>query len=127
MTEERDPRTYAIIGAAMEVHRRIGPGFLELVYHEALEIEFAARKIPFASEVRIPIKYRDQTLKSFFQADFICFGQVIVEIKAVKELTNIEEAQTLNYLRVARLSVGLLINFGAPSLQRKRFAMTHPS
>lgn len=127
MTEERDPRTYAIIGAAMEVHRRIGPGFLELVYHEALEIEFAARKIPFASEVRIPIKYRDQTLKSFFQADFICFGQVIVEIKAVKELTNIEEAQTLNYLRVARLSVGLLINFGAPSLQRKRFAMTHTS
>lgn len=125
MAEERDPRTYAIIGAAMEVHRRIGPGFLELVYHEALEIEFAARKIPFASEVRIPIRYRDQTLRSFFQADFICFGQVIVEIKALKELTDIEEAQTLNYLRVARLSVGLLINFGAPSLQRKRFAMTH--
>jgi len=125
MAEERAPRTYAIISAAMEVHRRIGPGFLESVYHEALEIEFAARKIPFASEVRIPIRYRDRTLKSFFQADFICFGQVIVEIKALKELTDIEEAQTLNYLRVARLSVGLLINFGAPSLQRKRFAMTH--
>ena len=125
MAEERDPRAYAIIGAAMEVHRRVGPGFLEAVYHEALEIEFAARKIPFASEVRIPIRYRDQTLTSFFQADFICFGQVIVEIKALKELTNIEEAQTLNYLRVARLSVGLLINFGAPSLQHKRFAMTH--
>jgi GxxExxY protein len=123
--EENDPRTYAIIGAAMEVHRRIGPGFLEAVYHEALEIELTARKIPFASEVRIPIRYRDRTLTSFFQADFICFEQVIVEIKALKELTNIEEAQALNYLRVARLSVGLLINFGTPSLQRKRFAMTH--
>ena len=109
----------------MEVHRGVGPGFLEAVYHEALALEFAARKIPFGSEVRIPIKYKDHTLTSYFQADFICFGQVIVEIKALKELTEIEEAQILNYMRVARMSVGLLINFGAPSLQRKRFAMTH--
>ena len=109
----------------MEVHRGVGPGFLEAIYHEALAIELTARQIPFGSEVRIPIRYKDRTLTHYFQADFVCFGQVIVEIKAIKELTEVEEAQTLNYLRVARLPVGLLINFGAPSLQRKRFVMTH--
>lgn len=125
MSEVRDPRTYAIIGAAMEVHRQVGPGFLEAVYHEALHIELSERKIPFASEVRIPIKYKERALAHFYQADFICFGQVIVEIKALKNLTNIEDAQILSYLRVSRLSVGLLLNFGAPSLHHKRFAMTH--
>lgn len=125
MSGERDPRTYAIIGAAMEVHRQIGPGFLEAVYHEALKIELTERRVPFASEARIPIKYKGRTLASYYQADFICFDQVVVEIKALKNLTSIEEAQILSYMRVARLSVGLLINFGTPSLQRKRFVMTH--
>ncbi|RLT41321.1 MAG: GxxExxY protein [Chloroflexi bacterium] len=125
MAEENDPRTYAIIGAAMEVHRRIGPGFLEAVYHEALEIELSARNVPFDSKARIDIRYRDRVLTSFFQADFICFREVIVEIKAIKDITTVEEAQLFNYLRVSKLSVGLLLNFGTPSLQKKRFAMTH--
>ena len=116
---------FAIIGACFEVYNEMGCGFVEPVYHECLAMEFAHRGILFRSKAELTLSYKSRELEKKFEPDFICFEKIIVEIKALKELTNIEEAQALNYLRIARLSVGLLINFGTPSLQRKRFAMTH--
>jgi GxxExxY protein len=116
-----DPQTYAIIGAAMRVHSELGMGFAEVVYQDALEVEFRLRRIPFEREYSIPLYYRETKLKSFFKADFVCFNSVIVELKYLKDLTEIEEAQVLNYLNATKMSRGLLINFGRKSLQYKRF------
>ena len=116
----RDPRTYAVIGAAMEVHKQLGPGFLEAVYHQALRIEFIERQIPFAHEVSLPIFYKDQQLSAVYRADFICFDEIVVEVKAMNGLTRLEESQLLHYLKATRLKTGLLLNFGAHSLQYKR-------
>ena len=121
---QRDQRTYAIIGAAMEVHRELGSGFLEAVYHEALAIEMTSRNIQFFHEVELPVIYKGQQLATSYRADFICFDKVIVEIKALRELSTLQEAQILNYLKASVLGVGLLINFGAESLQYKRFVNT---
>ena len=121
---QRDQRTYAIIGAAMEVHRELGSGFLEAVYHEALAIEMTSRNIQFIHEVELPVIYKGQQLATSYRADFICFDKVIVEIKALRELSTLQEAQILNYLKASVLGVGLLINFGAESLQHKRFVNT---
>jgi len=118
--EERDPQTYAIIGAAMEIHRQFGHGFLEAVYQDAAVIEFPLRKIPFEKEVSLPIRYKDTLLPSHYRADFICFSEIIVEFKALSRLSSVEEAQLLNYLKATGLKRGLLINFGSPSLQYKR-------
>jgi len=120
IAEERDPQTYAIIGAAMEIHRQLGHGFLEAVYQDAAVIEFPLRKIPFEKEVSLPIRYKDTLLPSHYRADFICFSEIIVEFKALSRLSSVEEAQLLNYLKATGLKRGLLINFGAPSLQYKR-------
>jgi GxxExxY protein len=90
---DQDPRTYAIIGAAMEVHRQLGHGFLEAVYQEAMTIEMGLAKIPFRREVDLPVVYKDQTLKAFYRTDFVCFDQVIVELKALSDLTSVHEAQ----------------------------------
>src|SRR5579862_1586934 len=98
-TDSRDPQTHAIIGAAMEVHRQLGPGFLEAVYQEALALEFAARGIPFAPEVELPVYYKGQQLTCFYKADFVCYESVILELKALKAITGVEEAQLLNYLK----------------------------
>jgi GxxExxY protein len=119
--EERDPRTYAIIGAAMEVHRQLGCGFLEAVYQEALELELTARGVPFRPQLPLTLSYKGQQLKCKYCADFICFDEIIVEIKALVRLTGIEEAQILNYLKATGLETGLLINFGARSLEYRRF------
>lgn len=125
MTQHKnDPRTYTIIGAAMEVHKRLGDGFLEAVYHEALAVEFTRQQIPFESEVRIPILYRQVELQTRYRADFICFNQIVVEIKAIKSLSPIEKAPLLHYLKATSSHLGLLINFGSPSLQYKRFINT---
>ena len=118
---ERDSRTYWIIGAAIEVHQQVGPGFLEAVYQEALELELAARGVPFGRQVSLEVRYKDQPLKCAYCADFICFDSIIVEIKALAKLTGIEEAQIINYLKATGLEIGLLINFGAPSLEFRRF------
>ena len=117
---EQDPETFAIIGAAMNVHRNLGNGFLEAVYQDALEVEFKHLNIPFTREVAIPIRYRDTELNASYRADFICYGNVIVELKALQELTGVEDAQVINYLKATGLQRALLINFGRPSLEHKR-------
>ena len=119
--QSEDPRTYAIIGAAMEVHRELGPGFLEAVYQEALAIELSLRGIPFQREVELPIAYKGKTLQTAYRADFICYDEVVIELKSIKQLGVIEEAQLLNYLKATGYQVGLLINFGAASLETRRF------
>jgi GxxExxY protein len=89
----RDERTYAIIGAAMEVHKQLGHGFLEAVYQEALALEMTLREIPCRREVTLPIIYKGQQLNTMYRADFICFDTVIVETKALKKLSGVEESQ----------------------------------
>jgi GxxExxY protein len=99
---ERDPRTYAIIGAAMEVHRQLGCGFLEPVYQEALAVEFSRRAILFHREVTLPIFYKDVRLETPYRVDFICSEEVAVELKALAKLSGTEEAQLINYLKGER-------------------------
>jgi GxxExxY protein len=120
IVDERDPQTYAIIGAAMEIHRQLGHGFLEAVYQEAAVIEFPLKHVPFEREVSLPIKYKNILLPTYYRADFVCFAEIIVEFKALSRLSSVEEAQLLNYLKATGLKRGLLINFGASSLQNKR-------
>ena len=112
--------TYEIIGAAIAVHNELGCGFLEAVYQEALELEFQSRNIPYQREARLDIYYKGQLLKKHYEADFICYDKVIVELKALSALTSENESQLLNYLKATRLKVGLLINFGRKSLEHKR-------
>ena len=120
----RDPRTYAIIGAAMGVHRELDCGFLEAVYQEALAVEFEARGVPFEREVNLPFSYKGETLNTAYRADFICFDSVIVEVKAISKLGGTEQAQLINYLKATGHEVGLLLNFGAQSLQHQRLVFT---
>jgi GxxExxY protein len=104
---------YAIVGGAIEVHRELGPGFLEAVYQEALELELAWREIPFEAKKRLRIAYKHATLKKEYEADFLVYGEIIVEIKAQNKLTSLDESQLLNYLKATGKRVGLLINFGS--------------
>jgi len=117
----RDQRTYKIIGAALDVHKELGCGFLEAVYQEALEEEFKTQEIPYKSQPIIKIFYKGKPLNKVYQPDFVCYEEVILEIKAISNLSGIEEAQLINYLKATGLKVGLLINFGSRSLEHKRF------
>jgi len=121
---ERDPKTYAIIGAAMEVHRELGHGFLEAVYQEALAIELAARGIPFQREVELPIRYKGQLLRPKYRADFACYESVMVETKAIAQLTGADQGQLINELKATGIEIGLLVNFGAPSLEYRRVVLS---
>ncbi len=116
-----DQRTYKIIGCAMEVHKELGCGFLEAVYQEALGREFADQGMPFKSQPVIQIAYKGKPLDKTYQPDFVCYEEIIIEIKAISSLSGVEEAQLINYLKAAGLKVGLLVNFGAKSLENKRF------
>lgn len=108
-----------VIGAAMEVHRRLGPGFPETVYEEVLAVEFGLKKVQFERQKGLPVFYRDKIITRFI-CDFFVEGQVIVELKAVKELGEIDKIQVISYLKASGVVTGLLINFGARSLEYKR-------
>ena len=113
---------YAIVGAAIEVHRVLGHGFLEAVYQEALEIESQTRGLPFESQKPIKIRYKEHFLKKEYIADLVYFGEVIVEHNALDALTTREEGQLLNYLKATDSPIGILINFGSRGrLEWKRF------
>jgi GxxExxY protein len=111
---------YNIIGAAMEVHRELGHGFLEPVYQEALSIVFDENQVPFVKEKLLDINFKGKLLKKKYIADFICYNEIIVELKAIEGLLPEHTAQILNYLKATNKKLGLLINFGTPSLQYKR-------
>lgn len=119
----RDPQTYAILGAAIEVHRELGHGFLEPVYQDALSREFARRVVPFRREVELPIRYKGEQLTPTYKADFVCYDEIIVELKALGSLTTSAQSQVINYLKATHLRRGLLINFGTPRLEFKRLVL----
>ena len=112
--------TYQIIGVAYEVHNELGSGFLEAVYQEAFEIELINRSIPYEREKLLNVFYKSIKLQKEYSADFYCFDNIIVELKALNALTSDHQSQLLNYLTATKTKVGLLINFGAKSLQYKR-------
>ena len=107
----------------MEIHRRLGNGFLEVIYKDALEIEFQLLGVPFSREERFNVYYKSRKLPHHFTADFTAFGAIIIEIKSTTELHPAMFAQTINYLKVSQYQVGLLINFGQASLEHRRFIL----
>lgn len=116
---------YAIVGAAMEVYNTLGAGFLEPVYQEAFEIELGLRGIPFSAKRELRITYKNSILTKSYVADLIVFEKIIVEVKALANLTTREEAQLLNYLKATGYQVGVLINFGSDrKLDWKRMVFT---
>jgi GxxExxY protein len=117
---QKDQQGHAVIGAAMEVHRELGFGFLEAVYQCALALEFQDRQIPFHAEVPLPVRYKGKLLTCGYRADFVCYDDFLVETKAITELTRVDDAQLINELKGTGLQRGLLLNFGSPSVQFKR-------
>ena len=118
----RDPQTHALIGVAMEVHRQLGHGFLEAVYQEAFAIEISERGIPFEREVNLVISYKGKPLSCEYRADFLCYKRVVVELKAVSKILSSHHSQVISELKATGYHVGLLLNFGAASLEQQRFA-----
>ncbi len=115
---------YAIVGAAIEVHRELGPGYLEPVYQEALEMELEDRGIPFEGQKRLVIHYKGRRLDKEYVADLVVYGLILAELKALDRLSGREDAQILHYLKATGLRVGLLMNFGSPGkLDWKRFVV----
>ena len=119
---------YAIVGACFEVYNEMGSGFLEDVYQEALERELEARNIPFEAKPKLPIYYKGRLLTKKYEPDFVLYSKIIMEIKAVKSLTDEHRAQVQNYLKASQFQVGLLVNFGKPgALEYERIVRTNPS
>jgi GxxExxY protein len=121
--ERRDARMARILEAAIEVHDAMGCGFPERAYREPLGIELAARSVPFVRAVSLPVLYKRQPLPVLYRIDFICYGQVLVEIKAVRTIRSREHAQLLNRWRSSRLPAALLLNFGGPVLHHQQFGL----
>jgi GxxExxY protein len=119
-SEIQDPQTFAIIGAALEVHRELGSGFLEPVYRQAFGHELHLRAIPFVRERAFTILDKGQPLDCHYRADLICYESIIVEAKALPAIGGREQSQVINYLKASGLRKGLLLNFGTPKLQVKR-------
>lgn len=115
---------YEIVGLCMEVHRLLGPGLLEIVYKDALEIEFRNHNIPYVREKEYTIEYKGIILPHRFYADFVVYNDIILEIKSVKEISNDHLAQTLNYMKLADTPVGIIANFQNKSLVHKRLINT---
>lgn len=117
---------YAIVGACFEVYKDKGCGFYEPVYQECLGIEFEWCRIPAIALPALALEYRGRLLQQKFIPDFVCYGKIIVELKAVTALTDDHRAQVLNYLKASTFELGLLVNFGHyPKLQYERIAKTH--
>ena len=112
--------SYNIIGACMTVHRELGSGFLEAIYQEALAKELTLKDIPFIREQELQVLYKGEILNKRYIADFVCYGEIIVELKALSSLEPVHEAQLINYLKATNAKIGLLVNFGQISLQQKR-------
>lgn len=119
----RVEQTYAIVGAAMAVHGELGAGFLESVYQDDLEIELTQRQIPFRREATLQVFYRGRSLPSRYRADFLCYEQIVVELKVSRGTGDADMAQVLHYLKSTGLKRGLLLNFGRESLQFRRFVL----
>lgn len=120
-----EDESYAILGACFEVYNELGCGFLEAVYHECLEIEMTNRAIPFVSKPQLKIQFKDRLITKTYEADFLCYNKIILEIKATSTLIDDHTAQLLNYLNATKKPLGLLANFGQhPKLQHKRIAFT---
>ncbi len=118
----QDEETFVIRGAVFEVYKHLRNGYLEAVYQEALSLEFAERGIPFQAQPMLRIQYKDHLLEQFYKPDFVCYGKVVVELKAVRYLPDEATAQLLNYLATTKMPVGLLVNFGRPDgVEIKRF------
>ena len=108
--------TYKILGACIEVHKTLGPGLLEIVYHKALKEEFRIQNINYKSEFIIPVKYKDIDLNCGFQCDFIVEDYIVIEIKSVKEFHDIHKAQILNYMNLLKVPKGILVNFNVTNI-----------
>ncbi len=119
----REKETYKITGLCMEVHKNLGPGLLEIVYKDALEIEFRENNIPFEREKEYSIEYKGKILTHKFYADFIVNEDIVLEVKAIKEFSSEHIAQILNYIKLSHSELGLLINFQTKSLQYKRYIL----
>ena len=116
--------SYKIVGAAFQVYNALGHGFLEAVYQEALELEFQRQGIPFEREKELKIKYDGIELKQTYKADFVCFGKIIVELKAVNALNDAHRSQVYNYLHATGFKLGLLLNFGnSDKLEKERIVL----
>ncbi len=114
--------SYNIIGCAMEVQKQLGVGFLESVYEEALKIELQSNQIPFESQKKYPVLYKDNIIKDFY-CDLVIDNKIIIELKAINNIGNIERAQVLNYLKVTGLKLGIILNFGETSLKYERIVL----
>ncbi|KAF2341779.1 GxxExxY protein [Flavobacterium tistrianum] len=123
MQHYKEKETYKIIGICMEVHRNLGPGLLEVVYKDALEVEFKENNIPFEREKEYSIEYKGKVLAHKFYSDFVINEDVILEVKAIKEFSSEHIAQILNYIKLSDSEVGLLVNFQTKSLQYKRYIL----
>jgi GxxExxY protein len=116
-TAERDPLTHAVIGAAIEVHREMGPGLLELIYLQCMDAELRMRGLSFVPRAKLPLNYKGTDLETELQIDFYFPGELVVKLKAVEKLIPVHEAQMLTYLRLSKTRVGLLLNFNVPVLK----------